>query len=96
MNIDQDLIEKLSNLAKLEFNDDQKEKIRTDLEKILAFCEKLQEVDTEGVKPLIYVSEEVNRLREDAVQVDITQDEALKNAPAKDSDYFKVPKVIDK
>ena len=95
MNIDQPLIEKLSNLAKLEFNDEQKEKIRTDLEKILSFCEKLQEVDTSGVEPLIYVSDEVNVLREDVAFIATTRQEALKNAPAKDSDYFMVPKVID-
>jgi aspartyl-tRNA(Asn)/glutamyl-tRNA(Gln) amidotransferase subunit C len=57
-------------------------------------CEKLNEVNTDGVEPLIYMSETRNLLREDEVQQNITHDEAMKNAPKKDSDFFRVPKVI--
>ena len=63
---------------------------------MLGFIEKLNELDTTNVEPLIYMSDEVNVLREDDVKHDISQDEALKNAPKHDSDYFKVPKVIEK
>ena len=63
---------------------------------MLAFIEKLNELDTTNVEPLIYMSDEVNVMREDDVKTEITQDEALKNAPKHDSDYFKVPKVINK
>ena len=49
-----------------------------------------------GVEPLIYMTEEVNRLRDDEPKVTLTQEEALKNAPKKDSDYFRIPKVLDK
>jgi aspartyl-tRNA(Asn)/glutamyl-tRNA(Gln) amidotransferase subunit C len=61
---------------------------------MLGFIDKLNELDTSNVEPLIYMSEEVNVFREDDVRHDITQDEALKSAPKHDSDYFKVPKVI--
>lgn len=96
MKITDETIDKLSGLCKLEFNDAAREGIRQDLERILGFCEKLNEVDTEGVEPLVYMSEEVNRLREDKIEGMISRDEALKNAPEKDSDYFKVPKFIEK
>jgi aspartyl-tRNA(Asn)/glutamyl-tRNA(Gln) amidotransferase subunit C len=57
-------------------------------------CEKLNEVDTEGVEPLIYMSDNENVLREDEVVQSISHEDALKNAPKKDSDFFRVPKVI--
>ena len=58
--------------------------------------DKLREIDTKDVEPLIFMSEEVNRLREDLPQITITHEEALRNAPKKDSDYFRIPKVLDK
>ena len=63
---------------------------------IIDFCDKLKEVDTTGVDPLIYVSSESNVLREDRVGDHLSKEQVLKNAPSKDSDYFKVPKVIKK
>jgi aspartyl-tRNA(Asn)/glutamyl-tRNA(Gln) amidotransferase subunit C len=58
--------------------------------------DKLSEVDTENVEPLIFMNDEYNKLREDVAEVTVSQDEALKNAPKKDSDYFRIPKVLDK
>jgi aspartyl-tRNA(Asn)/glutamyl-tRNA(Gln) amidotransferase subunit C len=63
---------------------------------MLALVGKLDELDTSNIEPLIYMSDEVNVLREDEVKHEITKDEGLKNAPKHDSDYFKVPKVIEK
>jgi aspartyl-tRNA(Asn)/glutamyl-tRNA(Gln) amidotransferase subunit C len=63
---------------------------------MLAFVEKLNEINTDAIQPLIYMSDELNVLRDDVVIQNITQDEALKNSPKHDSDYFKVPKMIDK
>ena len=57
---------------------------------------KLSEIPTDDVEPLIFMSDEVNVLRDDEPEVTITQAEALKNAPKKDSDYFRIPKVLDK
>jgi aspartyl-tRNA(Asn)/glutamyl-tRNA(Gln) amidotransferase subunit C len=94
--INTELIDKLSHLCRLEFVGDQREKIKSDLDTILSFCDKLNEVDTEGVEPLIYLTDRINPLREDRIEAPMAHDLALKNAPEKDSDYFKVPKVISK
>ncbi len=95
MIIDDKLLEKIAKLAKLEFDGEEKEKIKDDLNKMLAFVEKLNELDTEGVEPLKYVNEDEKAfLRPDKPEQVITQEEALKNAPDHDSDYFRVPKVI--
>ncbi len=96
MKIDNDTVDKIAHLARLEFENEAKEEIKKDMNNMLGFIEKLNELDTSNVEPLIYMSDEVNVLREDVVIQKITQDEALKNAPKKDSDYFKVPKVIEK
>ena len=96
MKITDETVDELAHLARLQFEDEKKERIKADLERILDFCEQLNQVDTDGVEPLIYLSDRVNNLRPDDVRVDITQDEALKNAPDADSDYFRVPKVINK
>jgi aspartyl-tRNA(Asn)/glutamyl-tRNA(Gln) amidotransferase subunit C len=94
MKINAELVDKLAHLARLEFDDQQKTKIEADLNRILGFVESLNELDTSSVEPLIYLSEERNVLRADEQQQDISHEEALKNAPKKDSDYFRVPKVI--
>jgi len=96
MKIDKATIDKLADLAKLEFDDKSKDEIIKDLNKILTFVDKLNEMNTDDVEPLTYMSDEVNVMREDDVIQRITQKEALKNAPKKDSDYFIVPKVLNK
>lgn len=96
MKIDNETVDKIAHLARLEFNDDAKEHIKTDMNNMLDFVDQLNELDTSEVAPLIYMSDEVNVLREDVVKHDITQTEALKNAADHDSDYFKVPKMIEK
>lgn len=96
MKIDQTLIDKLAKLSQLEFDDDSKAKMEDDLNKILAFVDKLDEINTDNVEPLIYLNEETNKLREDKVGTHLAKKEALKNAPSKDSDYFKVPTVLKK
>jgi aspartyl-tRNA(Asn)/glutamyl-tRNA(Gln) amidotransferase subunit C len=96
MTVDKALVDKLATLAKLQFTEEEKEAFVKDFARILQFVDKLREVDTTGVEPLLYMSDEVNVLREDTPVQTITKEEALRNAPAKDSDYFKVPKVIQK
>lgn len=94
MIVDDALIEKLANLSKLEFDATGKQEIKQDLTKILSFMEKLNELDTTGVEPLIFVNEDVNVFRDDVVNYPITKEEVLMNAPIKDADYFKVPKFV--
>ena len=96
MEITDKKIDEIAHLARLEFNETEKIKIKSDLEKIVDFFDKLSEVNTDGIEPLIYMSDRQNNLREDVSIKDITKDEALINAPDKDSDYFKVPKFIKK
>ncbi len=96
MSISDKKIDELAHLARLEFSKNEKEKIKGDLDRIITFCDKLKEVNTDGVEPLIYLSQEQNVLRQDRVVSQISKDEALRNAPSADSDYFKVPKVITK
>ncbi len=96
MEITNEIIDKLSKLAKLQFKDEDKEGIKNDLTKIIAFVDKIDELDTDGVEPLIHMSKEINVLREDEVRETITQAQALNNAPSKDSDYFKISTVLNK
>ncbi len=96
MKIDNDLVERLAALSKLQFDEKETERIKKDLQGILNLVEKLGEVNVEGVEPLIYMTEEKNVLRKDVVEGMVSKEEALSNAPLKDSDYFKVPKVIKK
>jgi aspartyl-tRNA(Asn)/glutamyl-tRNA(Gln) amidotransferase subunit C len=93
--IDIKTVDEIAHLARLEFNNEEKDQILNDMNRMLAFVDKLNELNTEKVEPLIYMTEERSILRDDEIKVTVSQDEALKNAPKKDSDYFKVPKVID-
>lgn len=94
MNIDKDVIKKIAHLARLELNDEAEKNMHKDFNKILGWMDKLNEVNTEHVEPLIHMSEEVNVLREDIAVNALSHEEALKNAPKKDSDYFRVPKFL--
>jgi aspartyl-tRNA(Asn)/glutamyl-tRNA(Gln) amidotransferase subunit C len=96
MKIDNELVDRLAELSKLEFDSAAKENIKKDLGKILDMVDRLKEINVDGVEPLIYMSDEVNVLRMDEVKGEVTKADALLNAPQKDSDYFKVPKVIKK
>jgi aspartyl-tRNA(Asn)/glutamyl-tRNA(Gln) amidotransferase subunit C len=96
MKISEEIVDHIAHLARLEFEGDKKQAIQKDMENIISFMNKLSEIDTSNVEPLIFMNDEVNKLREDVAEVTITQDEALKNAPKKDSDYFRIPKVLDK
>lgn len=96
MAIDNNTVDRLATLAKLEFDENSKAEMVKDLNRILSFVEKLNELDTEGVEPLVYMTDEFNILREDEVKIDITQEDALLNAPKRDSDFFRVPKVVEK
>jgi aspartyl-tRNA(Asn)/glutamyl-tRNA(Gln) amidotransferase subunit C len=94
MEITDELVEHIAHLARLEFEGDKKDAIKSDLTKIIGFVDQLGEVDTEGVEPLIFMTDAINVLREDEVKETITQVQALKNAPKKDSDYIKMAKVL--
>ena len=96
MKITDEIVDHIAHLARLKFEGDKKIAIKQDLEKIISFMDKLSDLPTENVEPLIFMNESVNVLREDVAKVTLTQSEALKNAPKKDSEYFRIPKVLDK
>ena len=96
MKIQEETIQHIAHLARLKFEGKEIHAIQEDLNNIISFMDQLNEVDTENVEPLVFMSEEINVLRDDVSQVTISVAEALKNAPKKDSDYFRIPKVLDK
>lgn len=91
-----ELVDHLAHLSRLEFEQQAKEEIVADLNKMLGFVEKLNELNVDNIDPLIYMTDEVNILRADTNSTTLSKEDALQNAPQHDSDYFKVPKVIDK
>ncbi len=96
MKVDKNLVDKVARLAKLDFDKEAKEKMVSDMNTMISFIDKLEEIDTESTEPLVYIIEETNVLRADEVSFHSIKEDALKNAPHKDSDYFKVPKVLEK
>jgi aspartyl-tRNA(Asn)/glutamyl-tRNA(Gln) amidotransferase subunit C len=96
MEVNDALVDKVAHLARLKFDDSEKESIKKDLQNMIAFADKLNELNLEGVEPMIHMSDEVNVLRDDVVQGSVSREDALKNAPEHDDKFFKVPKVIKK
>lgn len=95
MKIDRPLLDKIAHLARLEFDEKDAEKMMRDMSAIVDWVEQLKEVDTEGVEPLTTMSTEINMLREDVAKEHLSHERALRNAPQKDEDYFRVPKVLE-
>ena len=94
MEINNELIDKLATLSKLEFDEQSREEMKKNLTKILAMVSKIDELNLDNIEPLKYMTDERNILREDVVTATLTKEEILLNAPQKDSDYIKVPKVM--
>jgi aspartyl-tRNA(Asn)/glutamyl-tRNA(Gln) amidotransferase subunit C len=94
MTIDEQTVDKIAHLARLQLAADEKKGMIKDMNKILGFMDKLNEVDTTGVEPLVYMTAEPNVLRDDVVKQEITTEEALQNAPDHDESHFLVEKVI--
>jgi aspartyl-tRNA(Asn)/glutamyl-tRNA(Gln) amidotransferase subunit C len=96
MQVDDALIDKLSRLAMLRFSEEERAEIKSDLEKMIGFVDKLKELDTSNVAPLLHMSAQVNVLRPDEPGGMLSRQEALQNAPAHNGIYFTVPRVINK
>jgi aspartyl-tRNA(Asn)/glutamyl-tRNA(Gln) amidotransferase subunit C len=96
MTIDKETVDKIAHLARLELTEEETQELMGDMGKILDFMAKLNEIDTSGVEPLVYMTDEINVLRDDVVKQEITHQEALQNAPKHDDNYFLVAKVIEK
>ena len=96
MEINDAMIDKLANLARLKFDETEKVQIKSDLQNMIGMIEKMNELDTTDVEPLLHITNNVNVLREDFVEGSITNEEALQNAANKNAPFFIVPKVIKK
>lgn len=95
MKLDVETLKKIAHLSRLEIDEKDTEKMLKDMSNMLTFVEKLNEVNTDGVEPLTTMSHEINSLREDIAKSDLNREQALQNAPKKDSTYFRVPKVLE-
>lgn len=95
MNITKQEVEKIAHLSRLNFNSEELEKIQTDLSNIFQWMEKLNELNTDDIEPQIFMTKEENIFREDIVIPTISHQQALENAPHKDSNYFRVPKTLE-
>lgn len=96
MIIDKQTIDKVANLARIEIKDKDVDTLIADMNKILTFMEQLNELDTTGVEPLIYMNESENVWREDVVKQEISVEDGIKNSANHNERFFLVPKIIEK
>lgn len=90
-----DEVRYIAQLARLRFEEAEEKKLAREMTEVLEYVEKLNELDTTAVPPMSHVLDLHNVFRKDEVEVRISTEEALKNAPDADSEYFRAPKVID-
>ncbi|MDH5604021.1 MAG: Asp-tRNA(Asn)/Glu-tRNA(Gln) amidotransferase subunit GatC [Cyclobacteriaceae bacterium] len=95
MKIDKETFDKIAHLARLTFEKEEESKMMDEMTKIIEWVEKLEELDTNEVEPLMSMSQEFNALRNDDTGTHLEKEKALSNAPSRDKDYFRVPKVIE-
>lgn len=95
MKIDKDTLHKLAHLARLELDPSMETEMLKSLSEILTWVEKLGELDTKDVEPLVSMSYELNTFREDKVTEELPRKAGLRNAPRHDDKFFLVPKVIE-
>ena len=94
--VNHDEILKIASLAKLHLSDEEISLYTDQINEILEYMNQLDELDTEDIEPLSHVLDQINMTRKDEQTPSLTREEALKNAPKSDDDYFIVPNVIDK
>ena len=81
MEITDELIDHIAHLSRLSFDGVERANIKKDMENMIEFMDQLSEIDTEGVEPLVFMSNEINVLREDIPMTTLSHEEALLNAP---------------
>ncbi len=92
--IDAEKVRHIGKLARIELSDREVEMFSRQLGSILEYFDKLQELDTSGVQPMAHPTDIRNIFGDDVPHESLSTDEALANAPQRDGDFFKVPKVI--
>lgn len=97
MKLDHATLERIAELARLDAGTpDQRDALLQDMQRVLDFVDALNGVDTTGVEPLVFMSEEADVLRQDTALPGLPKEQVLANSPVPDSDYFKVPRVLAK
>ena len=96
MIIDDDTLNKIAQLANIKIEDSEREKLKHDMTAILAWVDKLNEIDTSKIEAITHMTREKNRVRKDVDEQNIPVEKALQNAKLKSGNYFVVPKVINK
>lgn len=92
--LDKQQVRKVAKLARLQLSEDEREQFSTQLSKIIKYIEKMNELDTESVTPLAHCLDVYNNFRPDEPRPSLGTDKTLENAPQRDEDFFKVPKII--
>lgn len=95
MSVTKEDVAYMANLARLRVSEEETEQLRDDMNKVLKYMDQLNQIDTSEVEPLEHVIELPPIYRKDVAKDPIDHDEALKNAPDANTDYFKVPRVIE-
>jgi len=95
MKVTRDIIEHVANLARLNLTEEEKDKMTSEMENIISYVDKLNELDTSNVKPMEHVIPIKNVFREDKVDKSYDRDKILANAPSHEDGCFKVPKVVE-
>jgi aspartyl-tRNA(Asn)/glutamyl-tRNA(Gln) amidotransferase subunit C len=95
MQVDKETLRKIADLSRLDLEEKNEQALLDSMNNILTWMEKLNEIDTSQVEPLTHMSEEVNVMRDDIVKSPLSHERGLRNAPNKDADYFRVPKVLE-
>jgi aspartyl-tRNA(Asn)/glutamyl-tRNA(Gln) amidotransferase subunit C len=85
----------VAGLAQLAVDAETEERLVRELGDILSFMDKLNELDTDGVEPMMHVMEVTNVFRDDELGASLDRDTALKNAPKTDGEYFVVPRILE-
>lgn len=96
MKITKETVKKIGDLARIEIREEEVDALAKELSKILTFMDKLNEVDTEHVAPLVHMNDDVNKWREDQAHTTLTPSQGMANAPVGRGNYFAVPKIIEK
>jgi aspartyl-tRNA(Asn)/glutamyl-tRNA(Gln) amidotransferase subunit C len=95
MSVDADTVRRIAHLARIKVTDDEIEHLQGELNTILAFFEQLSEVDIEGVEPMTSVTPMQMKKRPDEVTDGGDPEAVLSNAPAREDNFFLVPKVVE-
>lgn len=95
MKVNRQIIDHVANLSRLKLDDDEAQRLMSDMEQIIMYVDRLNELDTENVKPKEHVMNVKNVFREDVVNPSMSKENILRNAPEKDEGCFKVPRIVE-